>query len=167
MEYLMTYGWAILIISIVLAALFALGIFSSSSFIGTACVAASGYECANPIMHTGVFSAIVGQATGNSWTVANVIFVIAGSTAPSGLAPSPTASCDEQPSGGVLANGGTFTVTYNGAYYNGACYGWGTTQVPGGNTIGSTVVGSLWASYTTASGSGLYSQIATVTLKAT
>ena len=29
MEYLMTYGWAILIIAIVLAALFSLGIFSS------------------------------------------------------------------------------------------------------------------------------------------
>ncbi len=32
MEYLMTYGWAILIIAIVLAALFQLGIFSSASF---------------------------------------------------------------------------------------------------------------------------------------
>jgi hypothetical protein len=35
MEYLMTYGWAILIIAIVLAALFSLGIFSSSSLVGT------------------------------------------------------------------------------------------------------------------------------------
>ena len=32
MEYLMTYGWAILIIAIVLAALFQLGVFSSASF---------------------------------------------------------------------------------------------------------------------------------------
>ena len=32
MEYLMTYGWAILIIAIVLAALFQLGVFSSSTF---------------------------------------------------------------------------------------------------------------------------------------
>ena len=32
MEYLMTYGWAILIIAIVLVALFSLGIFNSSNF---------------------------------------------------------------------------------------------------------------------------------------
>jgi len=32
MEYLMTYGWAILIISVVLASLFQLGVFNSSSF---------------------------------------------------------------------------------------------------------------------------------------
>ncbi len=32
MEYLMTYGWAILIIAIVLGALFSLGVFSSSNF---------------------------------------------------------------------------------------------------------------------------------------
>ncbi len=32
MEYLMTYGWAILIIAIVLVALFSLGIFNSANF---------------------------------------------------------------------------------------------------------------------------------------
>jgi len=32
MEYLMTYGWAILIIAVVLGALFQLGVFNSSSF---------------------------------------------------------------------------------------------------------------------------------------
>jgi hypothetical protein len=36
MEYLMTYGWAILIISIVLSALWSMGIFSSSSNLGRA-----------------------------------------------------------------------------------------------------------------------------------
>ena len=32
MEYLMTYGWAILIIAIVLVALFSLGVFNSANF---------------------------------------------------------------------------------------------------------------------------------------
>ncbi|MEM3215754.1 MAG: hypothetical protein QXS17_02470, partial [Candidatus Micrarchaeaceae archaeon] len=32
MEYLMTYGWAILIIAVVLGALFELGVFSSNTF---------------------------------------------------------------------------------------------------------------------------------------
>src|SRR3990172_218986 len=34
MEYLMTYGWAILIVIIVAAALFALGVFSPSTYTG-------------------------------------------------------------------------------------------------------------------------------------
>jgi len=33
MEYLMTYGWAILIIAVVLGALFSLGVFSGSSLL--------------------------------------------------------------------------------------------------------------------------------------
>ena len=37
MEYLMTYGWAILIIAIVLAALFSLGIFSSGGLTDGSC----------------------------------------------------------------------------------------------------------------------------------
>ena len=32
MEYLMTYGWAILIIAIVLAALFSLGVFNPTAY---------------------------------------------------------------------------------------------------------------------------------------
>ncbi len=67
MEYLMTYGWAILIIAIVLAALFSLGVFSSSSFTGTVCVASSGFLCSNPILHAGNFVATIGQATGTNW----------------------------------------------------------------------------------------------------
>jgi len=35
MEYLMTYGWAILIVVIVAAALYALGIFSPATYTGT------------------------------------------------------------------------------------------------------------------------------------
>ena len=33
MEYLMTYGWAILIIAVVLAVLFQLGVFSGGNFL--------------------------------------------------------------------------------------------------------------------------------------
>ena len=38
MEYLMTYGWAILIVVIVAAALFALGVFSPATFVGETAV---------------------------------------------------------------------------------------------------------------------------------
>src|SRR5208283_1513151 len=50
LEYLMTYGWAILIIGVVLGALFSLGIFSSPV---TACLPVSGYECSSYALNTG------------------------------------------------------------------------------------------------------------------
>jgi hypothetical protein len=43
MEYLMTYGWAILIIAVVLAALFSLGLFSPSG--ATGCISNPGFLC--------------------------------------------------------------------------------------------------------------------------
>ncbi len=49
MEYLMTYGWAILIIAVVIAVLFDLGIFSSPSF-GNSCITQDGFYCSNPIL---------------------------------------------------------------------------------------------------------------------
>ncbi|MCL5262269.1 MAG: DUF2341 domain-containing protein [Candidatus Marsarchaeota archaeon] len=53
MEYLMTYGWAILIISIVLAALFALGLFSPATFIHNTCIFPAGFSCLNTEMDSG------------------------------------------------------------------------------------------------------------------
>jgi YVTN family beta-propeller protein len=52
MEYLMTYGWAILIIAVVLGALYSLGIFNGSNFLGGSCIAAPGYLCTNPLLST-------------------------------------------------------------------------------------------------------------------
>ena len=52
MEYLMTYGWAILIIAVVLAALFQLGVFNGNNFSSTACLAQAGYICSQPVMNT-------------------------------------------------------------------------------------------------------------------
>ena len=53
MEYLMTYGWAILIIAVALAILYQLGIFGgSSALVGTSCLAATGYLCGAPQLNT-------------------------------------------------------------------------------------------------------------------
>jgi YVTN family beta-propeller protein len=52
MEYLMTYGWAILIIAVVLGALYSLGIFNGANFLGGTCIAAPGYLCTNPLLGT-------------------------------------------------------------------------------------------------------------------
>ena len=75
MEYLMTYGWAILIIAVVLGALFSLGVFSGSSLLGTSCVASPGYLCQNPVLSTsGTLTVLIGQSTGA--TDYNAIFYV-------------------------------------------------------------------------------------------
>ncbi len=159
MEYLMTYGWAILIIAIVLAALFSLGVFSSSSLLGTTCISLSGYVCTNPVLHNGIFTATLGQATGTSWSSANIIFVESGAGVPT--ATSFTAGCADATSNGIPSGGTVSFTTGNGMTGSGAA---ACTALP--NSVGSTVSGAIWADYSAAGGvSGLITQLATVTLK--
>ncbi len=67
MEYLMTYGWAILIIGVVAVALYQLGIFTGANLLGSTCVAASGYLCQNFALNTsGTASFSFGQNTGQT-----------------------------------------------------------------------------------------------------
>ncbi|MDE1846243.1 MAG: hypothetical protein KGH53_03115 [Candidatus Micrarchaeota archaeon] len=47
MEYLLTYGWAFLIIAVVLGAMFALGIFNPGQFAGQECILPAGFSCLN------------------------------------------------------------------------------------------------------------------------
>lgn len=144
MEYLMTYGWAILIIAVVLGALFSLGVFNSSSLIGTSCVALSGYYCANPVLSTsGVLTLTVGQATGTSYTAATVYIVPSGSTFS-------TSDANAVISGG-LSSGQTAPVSIT---------------VPGTfTTVGTAFTGYVWLVYSTASSSNLETQIATLSVK--
>ncbi len=69
MEYLMTYGWAILVIAVVLGVLFDIGIFSLPNF-GSSCIAQSGFLCTNPILaNTGALSIMFGQDLGAPMTI--------------------------------------------------------------------------------------------------
>ena len=52
MEYLITYGWAILILAIALSALFVLGVFNSSGATGQICKINQGFSCLNYYMNT-------------------------------------------------------------------------------------------------------------------
>ena len=151
MEYLMTYGWAILIIAVVLGALFSLGVFSSSSLLGTSCIASSGYYCANPVLShsTQDLSATLGQSTGA--TYGNVIFylVTSGSTYNPGSDPSYNLN-------GNLQSGQTTSVTFStlGSTYS---------------TIGTAFTGYLYVNYSTSGSSSsprnAVAQIATVSVK--
>ncbi len=154
MEYLMTYGWAILIIAVVLIALFSLGVFKPSS--GSTCLGQAGFICQNAIYTpTGNVVATVGQATGTNWATANIMFV------PSGTATSPVNALICGTSGAVntcnsisggLASGATSAVTLAA-----------TANVPPGTSL----AGQLWAQYTITGSSTLYyAQIASVNLAA-
>ena len=82
MEYLMTYGWAILVIAIVLAALFTLGIFSSP--LGTTCKAVSSeFSCGAPIFtgtsgSSGSYLVTLGQGSGITWYLVGYAFIPTG-----------------------------------------------------------------------------------------
>ena len=158
MEYLMTYGWAILIIAIVLVALFSLGIFNSSSFINTTCIATSGFQCSSVSLTPSGMSLTIGQATGQTWTTANVFFLGPGVTSP----PSTLNSVAVNTISGGLSTGQTVTVTL-GNYISSSSGA--VTAMP--STTGQTLSGQVWVSYTTASSgsSSLYTEIATANIK--
>jgi len=67
MEYLMTYGWAILIIMVVLAVLFYLGVLNPSSVTPNQCTFPPGFTCVtNKLQTNGKLYLIVGQGTGKN-----------------------------------------------------------------------------------------------------
>jgi hypothetical protein len=161
MEYLMTYGWAILIIAVVLGALFSLGVFSSSSLLGTSCIAYSGYTCLNPVLHGGTFTATVGQATGTSWTMANALFVNYG-LGSSGLTTASFAASSCVQALGALSSGQTVGISVTG-YLSTAP----STCTAFPSTVGSAQAGSIWICYATSGSACTYmAQVATVNVKA-
>ena len=164
MEYLMTYGWAILIIAIVLAALFSLGIFSSSSFTGTTCIATSGFICSSPVWTGGVLHVTLGQSTGTSWSDVTFFVVPSGGSTPTSTSQVANAlaanayiqgTSSTVPAGSAMSSGQTGAYTFT--LSNNA------TVFP--TTVGSSASGTMWVEYTTPSAGGLLSQVATMTLK--
>ena len=77
MEYLLTYGWTILIVAVVLGTLFSIGVFSGAHLIGTSCIASPGFYCGGVIYShsTDTLTFVVGQITGTNW--ASVAFLYA------------------------------------------------------------------------------------------
>jgi hypothetical protein len=159
MEYLMTYGWAILIIAVVLVALFSLGVFSGGVGLGNSCIAQSGFLCQNPLLHSTGFTFTVGQSTGTNWASANVLWVPQGSTSPAN-----SQGCTGMEGVNTISTGVTCNTITNGLS-SGA-----TTavnlQFSSAATTGSTYAGALWVYYSTGSGVEYQAKLASVTLKA-
>ncbi|MCL5122722.1 MAG: hypothetical protein M1279_02000 [Candidatus Marsarchaeota archaeon] len=53
MEYLMTYGWAILILGVVVAAIWSLGLFSPSTFVSSQCIMPAEFSCLSAVLSQG------------------------------------------------------------------------------------------------------------------
>lgn len=156
MEYLMTYGWAILIIAVVLAALDLLGVFNGSAFVGTACLATPGYTCSNPVLATnGMLNFTFEQSTGQ--TLTNVYFACAATPNSIGL---PTVSPNTYPNTSstisTFASGATEQVSIPNCY---TATGAALTSTPIGTPFG----GTIWMY---ASNGNYIAQIAKITVKA-
>ncbi len=176
MEYLMTYGWAILIIAVVLGVLYYLGIFNGAASLGTACIPVSGYLCQTPTMtSTGLLSFTLGQNTAS--VQYNVALACAQVSNGAGL----PVSGNSNPWYYVTSNGNVITTTGNQANsisltpgeqvsVSGlTCYGTnGAAFSP--NSIGATFAGTLWYNYTSVStnfpaANALIVKLGTITIK--
>lgn len=72
-EYLTTYGWAILAIAVALAVLFQLGDFGGTNFVTTTCIGESGYLCTHAVMNvSGYAEVVLGQVGAATLNVTGV-----------------------------------------------------------------------------------------------
>lgn len=172
----MTYGWAILIIAVVLGVLYSLGIFNGNTALGTSCISIPGYLCENPSMTTaGLLSFTFGQNTGT--TEYNVGFACAETSTSTGMPNSGATNPWEFPSSTSGAVSGTIPAnTYTALSGSQVsitgldCYsGTGSLFNPG--AVGTSFTGKLWLNYTTSSGTPssnwLTNPIGTLTVRTT
>jgi hypothetical protein len=151
MEFLMTYGWSILIIAVVLGALFQLGIFTGSTTTGTACLSSMGFLCKTPQLITdGTLTFNFGQNTGS--TLYNLELACAASANTLGPYPitafnsiaSTGFSLPASNTGNTVTNGQTMVVSELPCYTN--------TGTPlSSPAMGTNFSGYIWVNYTTGS----------------
>ncbi len=142
MEYLMTYGWAILLIAIVLVAFFTLGVFKPNKLTSSACVAQTGFLCSQPVLSTnGILQMEVGVNNGQQ------LSVIGDACTNSSNIPTQT----------------SFTDFYSNMNLNPGVQYQFTFQCPlTSNIIGTPFTGKLWLLYDSASTSNQIMSIGTV-----
>lgn len=155
-EYLMTYGWALIIIIIVLAVLYSLHVFTPGALIGANCAVNFKYSCENPVLSTnGTFAFILGQNTGQ--TDYNLAVACVASTNSSGL---PYASAgpwrylsanaklsDSYNSTSAFALESGKSVPVSGSI----CYTT-TGEALTGQNLGNQYTGQIWIRYTALAG---------------
>jgi hypothetical protein len=141
MEYLMTYGWSILIIGVVVAALYSFNIFGSanaSAASGT-CLAISGFQCTNPILNSGGYISASLAEIGQ-----RLITVTATACTTSNVAPSLASTNSISPSV-ALVSGVPQNLTFS---------------CPASGKIGQTFTVYLWMVYSTPTQTSVLQQVA-------
>ncbi len=175
MEYLMTYGWAILIIAVVLGALYSLGVFSNLGTV-TACVAQSGFLCSQLAFNastrgpTGLPSVTVKVGNGyQAWT--NVYFAVV----PQGQKITDTSVGNEgQPYDFLYWSSWCGGSDNNSNYFSSLAPGqvvtpkinFCQTMVQGPLRLGAVARGTIWAMYSVPGQSNLVSEIGVFTATA-
>ena len=140
MEYLMTYGWTILIVAIVMIALFQLGVIGGGSGQTGQCLAGSGYLCAGPVLNSnGQLQVTFGQFSGSTMVLTEI------NCSSANAAPSVWTAVSPQVN--VITGGETSIVL--------SC-------PVASNAIGTSFSGSLWVQYNTAAGTGYVAKFATI-----
>ena len=73
LEYLMTYGWAVIIIAVALSALYVFGVMNPSAFVSQQCLLPAGFTCAIVGMgSSGIITVNIYQSTGSQITITSV-----------------------------------------------------------------------------------------------
>jgi hypothetical protein len=159
MEYLMTYGWAILIIAVVLAVLFSLNVFNTGGSVGSSCIGRPGYSCSAVILtHAGLVSFTVGQAIGAG--VYNAQFACVSNS--NSIPPNLIAYYAETQTGTAIGTNGigvypaqSANIPNFGSFSAAGvqCYP-GTTSISSApfSTLGGAFTGTLWIAYSTSAG---------------
>ncbi len=137
-EYLMTYGWAILIIVVVLAILFLSNVFNGSIFISNSCASSQGFVCGSPVLNQSGYLSVTVSRYGQALNVTGLACVGNTST-PSAFIPIPMTELKESY---------TYTLIFR-------------CTLPK-STIGSGFTGYIWMQYSEAGQSGLVSEIGRV-----
>ncbi len=146
MEYLMTYGWAILVIAVVLGALFGLGVFNGGAVLGSGCVAQPGYLCQQPRLGAnGTLFVNIGQVGQQKITITSI--------GCSSTASEPTLFSNLRPSLIVLSSQIAQGTPFQCPLVS--------------NSIGASFTGTLWIQYTTSQYPGVTipAEIGTVSTK--
>jgi len=138
MEYLVTYGWAILIVAVVICLLFSLGLFGNAQYTSFVCLAEPPFLCSNPVMSSsGALSIRFGYAGASPITLTGLVCSITSSTKP----PS------EETTQILVIPNQQMTLTFQCPI---------TSQAQ----IGTTIPVNLWFYYSISSFSGLQQQYA-------
>ncbi len=145
-EYLMTYGWTILLIAVALVTLFGLGFLNTGGISNTdSCIAQAGYLCSNPILNT------AGNLTINFGDITQVQSLIV-----TGVA--------------CIKNNTLSQTNFNNTYLK--IYAGEKTTLQFvcpliSNSIGAKFTGTLWIRYNTGSVSNQISKLGKISVKVT